>query len=103
MSGANGAPRRFRVDAAPVIVNKVEQLHREAGETGRASEFAAAMRELRTRMQRRPRESGEPLRVYQKARLELRVAALRPAIVWYVVHQVEYEVFVLEVGLMNPG
>lgn len=102
MTGAIGPPRRFRVDAAAPVVQKVERLYHEAGQTGRAAEFASAMRRLRSALQTRPRECGEPLRFYQKARFELRVAAVRPVVVWFVVHQVEYEVVLLEVELMSP-
>jgi hypothetical protein len=100
MSGSNGPPRRFRVDAAPVVVQKTQQLYEEARQTGRGPAFAAAMRRLRRDLQTRPRECGEPLRLYKNAQLELRVAAARPAIIWFVVHQSQYEVMVLAVELM---
>jgi hypothetical protein len=103
VTGANGPPRRFRVDAAAATVQKVERLYQEAGQTGRAADFVAAMQRLRSTLQTRPRECGEPLRVYQKARFELRVAAVRPAIMWFVVHEVEYEVVLLEVELMSAS
>src|SRR5438874_36059 len=99
MSGSNGPPRRFRVDSTPAIVEKTKRLHDEARHTGRGTEFAAAMRRLR-RDQTRPRDCGEPLRLYKNAQFELRVASERPAIVWFVVHQLRYEVVVLEVELM---
>lgn len=100
MSGSNGPPRRFRVDATPAIVQKIQQLHQEASQSGRGPAFATAIRRLRRDLQTRPRDCGEPLRLYKNAHLELRVTSEQPAIIWYVVHQAHFEVVVLEVALM---
>jgi hypothetical protein len=100
MSGSNGPPRRFRINATPAIVQKVQQLHPEATQTGRGAAFAFAMRRLRRDLQTRPRDCGEPLRLYKNAQLELRAASERPAIIWFGVHQIQFEVVVIEVELM---
>jgi hypothetical protein len=100
MSGSNGPPRRFRIDSTPAIVQKTQRLHEEARQTGRGSAFAAAMRRLRRDLQARPRDCGEPLRIYKNSQMELRVVSERPAILWFVVHQTRNEVVVLDVELM---
>jgi hypothetical protein len=100
VSSSNGPPRRFRIDATPATFQKIQRLHQEATQTGRGAAFASAMRRLRRDLQTRPRDCGEPLRLYKSAQLELRVASERPAIIWFAVHQSQYEVVVFEVELM---
>jgi hypothetical protein len=101
MSGPNGPPRRFRVDSAPAIVQKIQRLHQDAMQTGRGAAFATAMRRLRRDLQTRPRECGEPLRLYKNSQFELRIASHWPAIIWFVVHHSQFEVVVLEAALMT--
>jgi hypothetical protein len=101
VSGFNGPPRRFRIDATSAFKEKVASLFREARETGRGVAFSSAMQQIRSVLQSRPRDAGEPLRQYRQAKFELRVIAQSPVVVWFLVHQDAFEVVASEIVLMS--
>lgn len=100
MSGFNGPPRRFRVDAATSVKDKVQELYRQARQSGRVAAFTAALRQIQQILRERAREAGEPLRLYRNAKFELRVLAVSPIVVWFLVHQDQLEVVVSEIVLL---
>lgn len=100
MSEANGSAKRFRVDAAADVPEKIERLFREAQLTGQATAFATALKRIFGILETRPRVFGEPLRSYKQAQLEERAGAVRPVAVRYAVHQIANEVVFLNVELI---
>lgn len=103
MSGANGPPRRFRVNRTTAVSTRIEELFREAEETGREVAFAEGLQRILTILRTRPREFGEPLFNYHHAHLQVRVGIEGPASVGYAVHETAYEVVILSVALLAAG
>ena len=103
MSGSNGPPRRFRVNRTAAVSARMEELFREAEETGRSIPFAKALKRILTTLRTRPREFGESLFAFHHARLQVRLGIDGPASVRFAVHETAYEVVILSVDLLAPG
>jgi hypothetical protein len=91
------------VSRTATVSARIQELFREAEETGRSSAFKDGLRRILTTLRTGPREFGEPLFTYHHARLQVRVGIDGPASVRFAVHETAYEVVILDVALLAAG
>lgn len=87
MAGSNGASGpRFRVSMLEFAKEQLRDIAEAAAGSDSDSEVAAALRKMLRRLERDPREYGEPLFHYRESKMTVRCAALVPLYIVYGVH-----------------
>jgi hypothetical protein len=94
----------FRVSYPDATTEVLRGLYLLAVREGRGHAFRVAYGEIRQALATRPRDFGEPLKPLTEMRLMVRLAAVRPLLVRFAVHEELPFVFALHFTLMeNPG
>ena len=101
MPGSNGVSGpRFRVSLLEFANAQLREIADSAAESGSDLAVATALRKMLRRLERDPREFGEPLFHYREAEMTVRCAAEVPLYIVYGVHDVQPVVVIRRVAAL---
>lgn len=96
----NGEPI-FDVSPLPSVKENIKAIYKQARLDGIEESVLAALLELNRRLEKDPRNFGEPVYRRPKVKLVVRHAAIAPIYIRYAVHEEEPVVFLMEVTLFS--
>ena len=100
-SGGNGQPSTFQVRHSKKILELIKKLHQTAHLQGRGQQFLDALRFVYERLQRDPRDLGEPLYRLPALHLVIFHVLVKPIVVDYAVHEERPLVLIQGVRLLD--
>ena len=104
MARSNGTSGpRFRVSMLESAKAQLREIADFVAEGGSNSDIAAAFRKMLRRLERDPREFGEPLFHYRQSKMTVRCAASHPLYIVYGVHDEQSIVVVRLVVSLAAG
>ncbi len=102
MAHSNGTHGpRFRVGMLELAKQQLRDVAKSLAEDGSESDVAAAFRKMLRRLERDPREYGEPLFHYRKLKMTVRCAAAMPLYVVYGVHDEQPVVVIRRIAALS--
>lgn len=102
MSGTNGAPGRYQVQATGPAIQDAEEAALAAIGSGVGDAFQDSLARIWARLQRDPREFGEPMYHLDAMRMEVRKGAIAPVYIEYGVHDEQPLVLIRRVRWLGP-
>src|SRR5262245_14482505 len=98
-TGGNGQSYEVRLSQATRV--RIKQLHLQAAQQGKGTEFIRAFREIIDRLRWDPHTFGEPLYHLPALRLQIRQGVIQPLSVDYGVHEQKPLVFIRGVKVLS--